>query len=623
METYLENSGSSADYSQLQEDLLAYLQHPVPLNSASIDELLSFPLLTQAQALAIVEHRNHFGWILAIAELQVAGFGGDILQIIQPFVTTEIPISAQWKQLGKALKSGNWNTNFTSKNNSNANSHPQYAGNNLSLKTRLQYQKAGLYDLGLNTEKDAGESMKRGPDFVSFHAAISGVGKVKQLVAGDYLMHFGQGLVFGSGIGMGKSALVLNVKRNGSAIKPYRGLNEYLFLRGFAVMFQIKKWQLTTAISQNKLDGTGLDSSAGFAFSSADLDGLHRTASEIAKRHSVTRNMAGTWLLHVTPKSQVGFGAVDYWYDHSIKAPVYWYQQFNPYGKHLGFLHAFQSQQIGNTHLFSELAWCPQNNSTAFCAGWLAAPAKYTEISIHYRNYQPGFLSPFSTAFGNSTQNEAGFYLGIVVHFSKKCWLSQYADLYRKPWLSYQLFSPARGTDLLWQLDYQPNKKTAFLVRVRQQIQTNSSTENKVRTSTISQVRNIRLQWSSTISRHTEIQFRGESSVAPNSPALVAASLAFAGLNLKFRRSNLDIRYSMFDIANYQLRIYAFEGQLAQEFGSVGYYGKGYSLYLLFSQKISRHLKLGMRASLQQSITADSKTVSSKNGFYLQCLWIH
>ena len=51
---------------------------------------------------------------------------------------------------------------------------------------------------------------------------------------GDYQIMFGQGLTFWSGRAFGKSADVINIKKNPLGIKAYTSVDENLFMRGAA-----------------------------------------------------------------------------------------------------------------------------------------------------------------------------------------------------------------------------------------------------------------------------------------------------------------------------------------------------------------------------------------------------
>ncbi|MFM8949992.1 MAG: ComEA family DNA-binding protein [Bacteroidota bacterium] len=90
----VESISSTAEQSSSTETLelgdISYevLENPIDLNQASADELLQSGLFTLQQVGAIIEHRNNFGNLLSLHELQVVdGFGvSDILRI-RPYVT--------------------------------------------------------------------------------------------------------------------------------------------------------------------------------------------------------------------------------------------------------------------------------------------------------------------------------------------------------------------------------------------------------------------------------------------------------------------------------------------------------------------------------------------------------
>jgi len=95
-------------------------------------------------------------------------------------------------------------------------------------------------------EKDAGEqfsgSSHTGYDFYSFHAQLNDIGKVKTIVAGDFRANYGQGLVLGSGFGMGKSSYVLKVNSHGTGLKKYSSTSESNFFRGAGATMRFGKF---------------------------------------------------------------------------------------------------------------------------------------------------------------------------------------------------------------------------------------------------------------------------------------------------------------------------------------------------------------------------------------------
>ena len=288
IERYLETLETNADYTQIYEDLVVFTEKPLNLNHVGVDELINFPLITPVQAAAIVSHRRRFGLFLQLAELQVVGMEPEQIRAVAPFVNISPGLEDRVKGLTEKLQQGKAEVILTTKRRY-PDPKETYNADLMAMSTRLRYTLPGVYSFGITAEKDPGEYWwNRGPDYISAHAAIFNFGAVKSLVAGDYVLSMGQGLVMGSGIGVGKSASVLNIKRSQPMVKAYRGVNEFLFLRGMAATLKIgKKWDFTFALASNGI-GARLGDTAGVGgegFSSVDLDGLHRTGSEIENKN--------------------------------------------------------------------------------------------------------------------------------------------------------------------------------------------------------------------------------------------------------------------------------------------------------------------------------------------------
>ena len=78
---------------------------------------------------------------------------------------------------------------------------------------RYRITRYGDYSMGFTFEKDAGEVIEMnaankqlGFDFASAHLYRENIGLMDKLALGDFRMQFGQGLIFASGFGTGKSA---------------------------------------------------------------------------------------------------------------------------------------------------------------------------------------------------------------------------------------------------------------------------------------------------------------------------------------------------------------------------------------------------------------------------------
>jgi hypothetical protein len=123
----------------------------------------------------------------------------------------------------------------------------------------------------------------------------------------------------------------------------------------------------------------------------------------------------------------------------------------NNYGVHL----------IGNTkfQFFGEGAKSDPGGLGGV-TGMLISVDPRVDLAFVYRNYSKNFYSAYSNAFGESStnNNERGLYSGIIIRPAKSWELDAYADLFKRPWLAYQVDAPSIGTDYLVQLNYRPKK---------------------------------------------------------------------------------------------------------------------------------------------------------------------
>ncbi len=85
------------------------------------------------------------------------------------------------------------------------------------------------------------ETQKRGFDFYFASVHFYEVGRVKNLVLGDYSLQIGQGLNLWSGLSFGKGSLLQNIPRQGVGVRPYTSTNEVLFLRGMAGTYRFNR----------------------------------------------------------------------------------------------------------------------------------------------------------------------------------------------------------------------------------------------------------------------------------------------------------------------------------------------------------------------------------------------
>jgi hypothetical protein len=88
------DEGQELDYTNLFEDLAFYFEHPLNLNSASVDELRELHLLTDIQIANLQKHLARYGALRSIYELQaVEDFDIPTIRNLTWFVNVEPVLS--------------------------------------------------------------------------------------------------------------------------------------------------------------------------------------------------------------------------------------------------------------------------------------------------------------------------------------------------------------------------------------------------------------------------------------------------------------------------------------------------------------------------------------------------
>src|SRR5690606_1066216 len=201
------------NYDELYENLYQYYINPIDLNNTRPEILQSTYLLSPFQINALFQYLDTHGPLLALYELQaVPEFDLQTINRLLPFITLNTPIlKSKNLSFGRRLMKEYDNAviirydrtleqkeGFSAPDlKSDSTFTSRYAGNEDKLLLRFILNPAKDVSLRLSAEKDAGEeltwdpSTKRyGADFISFNLAISDVGKIKKIVAGDYQLQF-------------------------------------------------------------------------------------------------------------------------------------------------------------------------------------------------------------------------------------------------------------------------------------------------------------------------------------------------------------------------------------------------------------------------------------------------
>jgi hypothetical protein len=621
------------DLTDVIEVLYYRLEHPLNLNNATKESLRELNLLTDVQMSDFLLHRERFGKLISIYELQSLKYWDmETILLVRPFIHIDDRLDQLHVSFKEAIKRGNfeWYARyqriFEQKKGYTASSPEQlstsnsyYHGNPDRYYTRFRYSYRTNLSFGITGEKDPGEqffkgTQKNGFDFYSIHAFYKGGKYLKAIAIGDYQVQIGQGLNLWSGYAFGKTADAVNIKKNANSLKPYTSVDEMRFMRGAAIDLGYKDFELSLFGSVKKVDGAvqytdsvttdDLDFEVGNEYvSSINMTGFHRTNSEILRKGSLMETIYGGNLRYERRNLHVGIAGVNWHYNKEYSKPVLPYNQFDFRGRNTTSVSADYSYVIRNFHFFGEASYVTHSKSWATIHGVLFALDSRATMTLLYRNYQRGYETFYNAAFaesGRMAKNERGVYAGLSVNITKAWTLNTYFDLFEFPWLKYQVDRPSHGHEFLIQPTYRPSRNLEIYTRFRQQFRQQNSRNTDGSVTELEDViqRNYRINITYKISTDFTIKSRVEyltinrmSSKAEDG-ILFTQDLLYKPKKLPF---DITLRYALFDTDSYDSRMYTFEANALYVFSIPAYYYQGSRVYTLVRLTLFRKVDLWVR----------------------------
>lgn len=633
-EDFIENfiqsieSEGEFDFINLFDDLNYIYEHPLDINTANYDDLKKLYILNDIQIADIIDHRNKYGDFIEIYELQsIPSISLQELKSIKAFLSTNnsnaayMPIGdmvkesyntiyAKWRRI---LETQNGYTDEPSENS-------RYLGDPNRLYLRYQMRFADKLRFGLNMEKDEGEpflnDVKKDFDFYSAHFHLRDfTSKLKDLVIGDYSVSLGQGLILHNNFGTGKSAYVMDIKKGGRVLKSYSSINEVNFYRGAAATYKLQDDVTLTAFASNKdIDATKSNeiNDDGFEiFSSIINNGYHRTITERSKINTVNEFAIGGRLKFESSNFSLAYNLLNTQFEEAFQRRSSLYNNFLFSGTKLLNQSLDYSYRYRNFNLFGETAMS-DNNSFAHVHGLLIGLNKYADFSVLYRNYDPAYQSLFSNSFGerNTTNNEQGLYLGLVLKPTNRFSISAYADHWKNPWVRFRTDSPSRGKEYLIRFNYIIKKKANFYVQYKyeQKEQNISGSDLKIDQTIPFVLEKLRGHVSYSLDDTWQIKSRIELSRYQEGEQDDMGFLFYQDVVYKPKQSNLSLngRIAYFNTAGFDTRIYAYESDLTYEYFVPFFADNGWRYYANLKYFINRNLTFEFRAAQTSFLNRES-----------------
>lgn len=619
------------DYSTLFEQLSVYLDFPLNLNTATVEELYSLAFLSNYQIGQLMEFREKYGEMFSIYELpQINGWDVTTAELIEPFVKVVPSEGKQKITFDKMLRRGKNEVlirytrtleeqegyAYASPEEWEENPNIRYLGSPDKLFTRYRYRYGDRISFGMTAEKDNGEeffrgTQKQGFDFYSAHLFLKGFGRVKKFSLGDYQAQFGQGLTFWSGLGFNrKSSFTVSTAQAGRGIGPYTSINENLFLRGVATTIGITEHiDASVFYSGKRIDGnrdaSQIDSvdfnQTETIITSFQESGFHRTQNEIDDKHAIFQQHIGGNVRLNYDRFRIGITAVHMKLDGEINLNADTYSQFRFSGTENSTAGIDYSWKLRNFFFFGETTRS-QNGAMATMNGVNINMHPRLTVNITQRYFARDFQPVASVAFSESStiENESGVYFGVEFRPFKKWKFNAFYDQFKFPWLKYQVDAPSQGYDFLGQLDYQPSSRFSMYIRYREKVKKINDRDDIYGTTSTTDVgrKNLRFHFSYRTSYQIRFRSRIELSsftrgIEPRSSGfLLYQDIVYDFAKIPIR---LTMRYAIFDSDTYDSRFFAYENDVLYAFSIPSYSGRGSRIYAMVKYDVNRNIDIWLR----------------------------
>ena len=592
------------------ESRLELISHPINLNRATSDQLGETGLFTPFQVHVLIKYREDFGELYSIYELgELTGFRISRLRKIAAYLTVETGVHFNPEKTGHHMILINLGRTLPEaigyQSHQENREAPAYAGSPIKTSIRIRTHVGQNLSMGLSYQKDAGEKyfQERQPEFISGYIRYHGYRLLKQLVVGNFQLHHGLGLV--NGTGFLHSPESIRISQNSILkLKPYASLNEYRFEQGIGCRSDLNKIELLAWSSYQKL----ALSMSGFMENPGNPDwlehhrksGLHRTLTEVGGRslafqvHSgiqavfrhenlIVGSMFG---LEVTGLTQKGID--------SMKV------EMEPNLNGISSLHAQWHRD--RVDLFGEIA-LGKRSSTAILAGLRIHYNDFIQWILLFHHYGPsyqGFLSS-SYASGSSISNEQGIAVGLHAEPGLLFTADFLLELFNYPSPRYLTRIPSTGYRYSCTFNNPGIKHLQWRFRILKKVWQTTPATNAIglrplKNSEVTRLDfrliydpELLLKWQS---RLVVSLLSGESKPTPGYAAVQQ-------LSIHLRQSlTCTFQFVVFNVTDWDNRIYLYEPGLYYSFNFPVYYGTGQKVTSVISLKTGRRMTLAVKASM-------------------------
>ncbi len=606
LEDLMESLGSepdeNTDFQKIMDDLAYFGQHPLPVNTATKEELQRLHFMSDILIDDLIEFRKKTGQIYSLFEMvAIAGFNPELLNKLEPFISFETRGGEH-----KSKKSNNDVFVRSTRAFSTAEAgvkNPNYEGAMERYYVRFKHTSTD-FEYGMVAEKDPGEAFfaganKYGFDYAGAYGNFKAGPSGQRVFVGDYHVRFGQGLVAWQGFSMGKSSETTQTFRSGQGIRSSSSTDENQFFRGIASQIKFGKFSFMPFVSFRTLDAN-VDTVEGDRFFGAfQSSGYHRTKSEISGKNALNQIVGGGYASFSHQRWSIGTTAVFTSFNAEMNRSEVPENQFLWEGKENFVAGIDWKGSVRNIFIFGEAA-VSANYGKALLTGIMLKPASNAEFTAVYRNINKTYFSFFANSFTESsrTNDEHALYLGFKFFPAPRWTIRTYADFFEHRWIKYTTAAPSKGTELFAQVTFAPSKRTDIYLRFFQEDKELKVTSGNIRYNQPQRINRLRLNFIREINENFSIKTRIElslySKLEEEKGYLVYQDLIYKPVGKRF---SMNGRLAWFETDGYNSRLYAYENDLLYSFSIPALYGKGIRTYLNFRHALNDKLTFWLKCA--------------------------
>ena len=614
----LDGDYSEDTHEELYENLLELQRNGINVNSATREELLALPFLSEQQVMDILEYIHFHGALKSINELMsIESIDYSTRQLLQEFLYAGDKPEKGFPSLKNIMTWGKNELSLytkipTYKRVGDA-SNGDYLGYPYKFWARYSFSYAKNVRIGIVASQDPGEpffsqSNKYGFDQYSGFIQLNGLGPIESLIVGRYSVSAGMGLVMNNSFSFGKAAMLLDFGRQRNALRPHTSASENGYMQGAAATIRLSDAiRLTPFLSYRKTDATlNIDGS----ISSLIYTGYHRTISELNKKNNTSLTASGINARWNHKDFSLGATAVFTHFNRPLnpnKSAVY--KQIYPEGSNFfnaslnySWLH-YPFSVNGETAINANGAIATINT-----LGWNIS--QYVEMLGIYRFYSFNYYSLYANAFseGGKTQNESGLYLGVRWQPKYGIDIQAYTDLAYFAWPRYGVSQSSYASDNVVSASYKTGKwllSGKYRLHLRQKDSNlgyvlSWQTEHRLR---------IGAEWTGGgWTSRSQLDFTSVSSTSESS-SLSQGFMITENIGYDKGKWQIFAGGKYFNTDGYDSRLYSYERAMPHTFSFPAYYGHGIRYSLVATWSPSPTLQFNAKAGITDYF--DRSTISS------------